>query len=110
MARHYFDGAVCSGCGWSLDNEGYCTNKRCGYSDYFQDEVGGWLLYHDKGKISDGVWDRMATLQPNDTVRITLILNRQQSTPEETDFTVIADVTVENVEEIARLGIVKAIT
>ena len=40
-----YTGAVCSRCSPALDEDGYCTNttSSCPYSDYHQDEPGGWL-------------------------------------------------------------------
>jgi hypothetical protein len=38
-----YAGALCSRCWAALDEEGYCTTSSCPYSDYLQDESGGWL-------------------------------------------------------------------
>ncbi len=38
-----FEGATCTACDSPLNRNGFCTNRRCGYSTCYQDEPGGWL-------------------------------------------------------------------
>ena len=53
MAEFFgFDGAVCGECWRPLRRTGYCSNRRCPYSIYFQDEPGGWQELQQRKQVA----------------------------------------------------------
>lgn len=60
----------CGRCGCDLDEDGFCTDETCPFSDYGQDDPRGWSGHPDRDDGRDIVWEPPVGMTPLRAARI----------------------------------------